>query len=214
MQRAHGIAGQSLGQLARTLNVTLPQQLLNAKGWPGQLVEMALGATASSLPEPDFQHIGVELKTLPINAQGRPKESTHVCTVPLTHNDGLTWQTSWVRQKLARVLWVPIEADPAVPLGERCIGTPLLWSPSAGQEAILQQDWEELMDMVCLGQLEQITAHYGIYLQIRPKAADARALCPATGEDGDAILTLPRGFYLRAKFTAEILASHYILPEI
>ena len=37
------------------------------------LLERALGATAEgSKAEQDFSHLGVELKTLPINAEGYP----------------------------------------------------------------------------------------------------------------------------------------------
>ena len=55
------------------------------------------------MPEPDFQHIGVELKTLPVDQNFRPKESTYVCTVPLIRNAGAIWETSTVKLKLSRV---------------------------------------------------------------------------------------------------------------
>ena len=192
----------------------MPRDLCRHKGWVGELLEHALGATAPSLPEPDFPHLGIELKTIPVHRNGRPRESTHICTVPLTDNVGLTWGNSLVRRKLARVLWIPIEAAPEIPLMERRIGPALLWGPSPEQEAVLKADFEELMDMVCLGQLERITAHYGIWLQIRPKAADSRAVTEGIGPSGKNVLTLPRGFYLRAAFTAELLSRHYaVTPE-
>jgi DNA mismatch repair protein MutH len=175
-------------------------------------METALGATAASLPEPDFPAIGVELKTLPIDRRGCPKESTYICTVPLKDTIGVRWEGSLVRRKLARVLWIPVEAAPEIPLLQRRLGAPLLWSPTPEQEAILRADFEELMDMVCLGQFDRLTAHYGTWLQIRPKAADSRALTRSTGEGGEAILTLPRGFYLRPAFTSELLRNHYALP--
>ena len=210
--RAQALAGQSLEQLAQRLAWPVPSDLRHAKGWPGELLERALGATAASLPEPDFTAIGVELKTIPIGRSGRPKESTYICTVPLKDTIGVDWKTSPVRRKLARVLWIPLEAMAEIPLSQRRIGMPLLWSPTPEQESILRADFEELMDMVCLGQWDKLTARYGRWLQIRPKAIDSRALTRATGPSGEAILTLPRGFYLRTRFTAELLRSHYILP--
>jgi DNA mismatch repair protein MutH len=210
--RAQALAGQSLEQLAQRLAWPVPADLRHAKGWPGELLERALGATAASLPEPDFTAIGVELKTIPIGRNGRPKESTYICTVPLKDTIGVDWKTSLVRRKLARVLWIPVEAMAEIPLSQRRIGMPLLWSPTSEQESILRADFEELMDMVCLGQWDKLTARYGRWLQIRPKAIDSRALTQATGPSGEAILTLPRGFYLRTRFTAELLRSHYILP--
>lgn len=212
LARAQALVGQRLELLAERLAWTIPSEPRRAKGWIGELLETALGATAASLPEPDFVSIGVELKTLPIDRKGRPKESTYICTVPLKDTIGVRWETSLVRRKLSRVLWVPVEAAPEIPLTQRRIGTPLLWSPTPAQEAVLRADFEELMDMVCLGSLDKLTAHYGTWLQIRPKAADSRALTRASGAAGEAILTLPRGFYLRPAFTSELLRSHYALP--
>jgi DNA mismatch repair protein MutH len=209
LANAEEIAGMTLGELATQMKLSVPSSLHAAKGWVGQLIEQSLGATATSLPEPDFQHIGVELKTLPINRHGQPQESTYVCTVPLQDNTGLKWETSWVRRKLQRVLWVPVEADAALPVAERRIGMALLWTPSPEQEALLKQDWEELMDLIVTGQLAQISARHGTWLQIRPKAANARALCTTFDEQGVPAETLPRGFYLRPAFTRTLLAQHY-----
>lgn len=209
LTRAHAIAGLSLSELARQLNVTTPADFRQAKGWTGQLLEQVLGADAASLAEPDFRALGVELKTLPVLANGRPKESTYVCSVPLQSDGQSTWQHAWVRRKLQCVLWVPVEAEPAIPLAQRRIGSALLWQPSARQQAILQQDWEEHMDLILLGRIDEISAHQGTYLQVRPKAADHTALRNTTDPEGNTVKTLPRGFYLRSRFTAEILAEHY-----
>ncbi|MDJ0891417.1 MAG: DNA mismatch repair endonuclease MutH [Gammaproteobacteria bacterium] len=212
LARARDLAGKTLGELAWKHGRSVPKDLRRAKGWFGQLIEETLGATAASLAEPDFQQLGIELKTIPIGRDGKPRESTYVCVVPLTGGDALIWKDSWVRRKLQRVLWVPVQADPDVPLAERRAGSALLWDLEPDLEAVLRTDWEELMDMVCLGQLEQISARHGKYLQIRPKAANSRALRWAIGETGERILTNPRGFYLRTAFTGEVLRRHYALP--
>ncbi len=212
LERANAVAGLALGQVATQAGWSCPANLRRNKGWTGQLLETVLGASAGSLAEPDFQTIGVELKTLPIDTRGLPKESTYVCTVPLEGSAG-SWEDSWVHNKLRRVLWVPIEADPTIPLPQRRVGTPLLWSPDPQQEAALKQDWEELMDMVCLGELEKITAHHGSILQIRPKAADAKSLTWGIDAAGSRVPTTPRGFYLRSRFTTEILQRHYLFPS-
>jgi DNA mismatch repair protein MutH len=67
------------------------------------------------------------------------------------------------------------------------------------------------MDMIVLGRVEHITARHGEVLQLRPKAANSRALTEAYGANGQPIKTLPRGFYLKTQFTAAILARHFIL---
>lgn len=207
MEKANAIAGKTIQQAANEIEATVPDKLTNAKGWVGGLIENCLGATAGSRPEPDFQAIGVELKTIPLDVNGKPKESTFICNTQLTGNLDLSWEDSLVKRKLARVLWVPVEASPDIPLAIRRIGSAVLWSPDIDQETRLRTDWEELMEMVCLGELDKINSHIGVCLQIRPKAANSRSLSSGLGASGETIQTLPRGFYLRASFTADILSK-------
>lgn len=211
MARAAALAGYTLGELASRINLPIPHDLKRDKGWVGLLLERYLGASAGSKPEQDFAGIGIELKTIPVDASGHPLETTFVCVAPLTGNSGVTWHNSHVRHKLTRVLWVPVEGDRAIPLPQRHVGAPLLWSPGAEEELQLQRDWEELMDMIVLGQVEQITARHGEFLQIRPKAANSKALTEGIGRDGQPIMTLPRGFYLKKTFTGPLLSRHFLL---
>jgi DNA mismatch repair protein MutH len=209
LKRCHAIAGLTVAELAAQLGVAVPADLRRHKGWLGELVEQALGADAASLSEPDFRQLGIELKTLPLNAQGKVQESTWVCTVPLRDASGLRWEDSCVYHKLRHVLWLPVEADASIPLAERHIGSGLLWRADEQQLAALRADWEELMESVALGRFESLDARHGEVLQIRPKAANARVLVEAIGPEGEPIQTLPRGFYLRVSFTNALLHAHY-----
>lgn len=211
MDRARALAGYTLGELAHMARLPIPLDLKRDKGWVGMLIEYFLGATAGSKAEQDFANIGIELKTIPIDSQGVPLETTFVSVAPLTGNSGLTWENSHVRRKLSRVLWFPIEGERQIPLAQRRVANPLIWSPSPFEEQLLRQDWEELMDLIVLGKVEAITARHGQVLQIRPKAANNKALTEAIGEFGQPILTLPRGFYLKKDFTAPLLARHFNL---
>ncbi len=211
LHQAQRLAGLSLGELAALAGLPVPNDLKRDKGWIGMLLELWLGASAGSKPEQDFAALGVELKTIPVDGAGNPLETTFVCVAPLTGNSGVTWETSHVRHKLKRVLWVPVEGDRQIPLALRRVGAPLLWSPDTDEEKQLRQDWEELMDMIVLGQVERITARHGEVLQLRPKAANSKALTEAVGAQGEPILTLPRGFYLKKNFTRALLARHFLL---
>lgn len=205
LARAQALAGLSLGELAAWAHIKVPSDFRRDKGWTGQLLERYLGAAAGSNPQQDFPELGVELKTIPIDAAGAPLETTYVCFAPLVNIDGVTWETSNVRNKLNCVLWVPVEGDRAIPPAQRRVATAFLWQPSQPQLDALRQDWEELMDMIALGDIEQITARHGEVMQLRPKAADGKALTEAFGHQGKIIKTRPRGFYLRKSFTASIL---------
>ncbi|WP_312584199.1 DNA mismatch repair endonuclease MutH [Atlantibacter sp.] len=211
LAQAQALAGFTLSELAALAAIPIPDDLRRDKGWTGVLLERWLGATAGSKPEQDFASLGVELKTIPVDRYGRPLETTFVCVAPLTGNSGVVWETSHVRHKLKRVLWIPVEGERTLPLANRRVGSPLLWSPSSEEEEQLRRDWEELMDLIVLGQVERITARHGEVLQLRPKAANSKALTEAIGTHGEPILTLPRGFYLKKNFTAALLARHFLL---
>jgi DNA mismatch repair protein MutH len=212
LARAHAFAGLTLTDLARAVGSAVPVDLRRAKGWVGSSFEVALGATAKSRAAPDFEDLGIELKTLPVTMAGLPVETTFVCTIPLLDMATVEWEQSRVFRKLRRVLWVPIEGTRDKAVGERRIGTALLWSPSPEEELDLRFDWEELAGMIGAGRVEDITGHRGRYLQVRPKARDSHARRRGTGADGAVISALPRGFYLRTSFTARILSRHFALP--
>ncbi|BBR08904.1 MULTISPECIES: DNA mismatch repair endonuclease MutH [Aeromonas] len=212
LSRAYAMAGFTLAQLAATAGILVPRDLRRDKGWTGQLIEWQLGASAGSRPEQDFPDLGIELKTIPVDPQGRPLETTFVCVAPLIGVSGQRWEESNVRNKLSRVLWIPVEGSRDIPVGDRRVGMPLLWSPNEEEEILLRQDWEELMDMIVLGEVEQISARHGQVLQLRPKAANSKALTRAIGRNGQPIMTLPRGFYLKIEFTHQLLQRHFALP--
>lgn len=209
LARAQALAGFNLGELAARAQVSIPKDLKREKGWVGMLLELYLGAMAGSKPEQDFPELGIELKTIPVDAVGNPLETTFVCVAPLTGNSGVTWESSHVRHKLSRVLWIPVEGERQITLAQRRVGSPLLWQPNEEETEMLRRDWEELMDLIVLGQVERITARHGEVLQLRPKAANNKALTEAIGEQGQPILTLPRGFYLKKNFTRALLARHF-----
>ncbi|HQY60353.1 MAG TPA: MutH/Sau3AI family endonuclease, partial [Polyangiaceae bacterium] len=98
--RAEALAGHDLGALADALGVVIPGDPRRTKGKWGELLERALGATAGSRSEPDFPHLGVELKTVPMRADGRAIESTYVCRIDLARAEELEGETSAARRKL------------------------------------------------------------------------------------------------------------------
>ena len=207
------IEGRTLQELAGTFNLSLPKNQLNAKGWVGQLIERHLGADAYNQACPDFTHLGIELKTLPLNDKLEPKESTFLCSAP-NHLSALleTWESSHLYQKLKQIVWVPIEGNHPV-FYKRHIGKPFFWTMQGEEEQILRQDWLDLTDLLYLGKIEELTAHQGVYLQVRPKAAHGKILQARYNSSDEMCLQGPKGFYLRASFTKQLLnksAPYYI----
>jgi len=167
-----------------------------------------LGATAGSKPEPDFPELAIELKTLPITNQAKVLETTFVCVASLTGLTGINWQNSWVKKKLKRVLWVPIISEKTIPLAHRKVASAFIWTPSPEEEQLLAMDWQELTDMIVLGEVENIQGKHGQVLQLRPKAANSKAKTKAFNRHGTPFMTLPRGFYLKTPFTQALLKKY------
>ena len=210
LTKCRQLAGISLNELAKLNQAQVPTSATHAKGWLGQQAEKFLGATAGSKAEPDFPELGIELKTLPLNAKGMPQESTYVCHIQLMELNQQRWEDAWVNRKLQHVLWLPYEANKSVDYPNRKLGHAILWKPSSQQSLQLKQDWEEIMDKLCLGEQQQLSAHHGQYLQVRPKAANSKVLTKAYDNDGNLSQTLPLGFYLRPSFTRAIIEESYL----
>jgi DNA mismatch repair protein MutH len=201
--RSEKLAGVWINDLARQQNQSIPSNLQKQKGWLGQLIERHLGADSSNRPQPDFSKIGVELKTLPINTQGKVLESTYISHVNLKQNALSSWETSNTKKKLTHILWVPIAREKE--LIHARIAAPFFWSPNTFEEQQLKHDWEHIMELITLGNVEQLNARLGDILQVRPKAAHAKILTETINSNGKRSRTLPRGFYLRAHFTQQLL---------
>ena len=210
--RARALAGLTLEELARGHGDLLAGHAVRTKGKVGELLERVLGATGGSSKVHDFPELRVELKSIPVDVASKPRESTFVCALSVDDPDREEWETSWVRRKLARVLWIPIVTPRAEGVA-RTIGNALLWSPTTEQDAILRADFDDVMGTIGIGGIEGLTAHMGRWLQARPKAAHGRVKTTAYGADGEAIATTPRGFYLRTKFTGAILQNETACPE-
>ncbi len=207
LRRARRLAGRSVEWVASSIGLTTPPDLKRHKGWLGQVVEIALGADGGSYDGPDFSALGIELKTIPVNAEAVPRESTWVCVAALDGSMATRWEHSRPEAKLRRVLWVPILTAPDDQLAARRLAMPMLWTPSEEEEATLRSDWEEIASVIRAGHLDRLDARTGEALHLRPKAANNRELVAALDADGNWTETNPRGFYLRRSFTTRILRN-------
>lgn len=205
LARARALRGRTVASIAEEIGASIKGEAVRTKGRPGEIIERALGATGGPKAVVDFPELGVELKTVPIDEGGRPIETTYVCKISLADADTQEWETSWVRAKLARVLFVPLFAPEGRPWPERVVGEAVLWSPSSEEEAVLRADFDDAMGLIGVGRIEELTAHLGQWLQVRPKARDGAKSGVAFGPENEAIAAVPRGFYLRTTLTGAIL---------
>jgi len=209
----NSLSNRTIGSLAEELSVKIAPDAVKTKGLIGQLVERYLGVENNNLPSVDFADLQLELKTIPVNSKLQPLESTYVCTVE-SNRRALRWQDSWACKKLSNVLWVPILVKENSNITEHTALQPILWQPSAEVNAILEQDFIELMDLFYLGEAGRLNAKYGTYLHIRPKAANSRTVVDYLDSNNLHTKIVPKGFYLRTQLTKQILKQDGRLDKI
>ena len=185
----------------------VPVGTTRTKGWSGQVIERELGADGGR--GPDFASLGLELKSVPVAGPLEPLESTAVCNIDPVAIAGESWDGSYARTKLAKVLFVALAVPPGVrSVGERRVSAVRLWSPSPREEASLRADFELFVrEYFRRGRAAEITGHLGAVLQVRPKARNAHDFRDGFGPDGKAVRLGKCGFYLRPAFVASILRT-------
>ena len=206
LAHARALVGVQLGELADQLGLAAPLGAVRTKGWAGQIIEHELGVETGGARGPDFAALAVELKTVPVDEQRVPRESTAVCQIDPIAIAGESWATSYARHKLQRVLFVALETPRGAPVAERRVSAVRLWSPSRDEEALLRADFELFVrDYFRRGRSEAITGHLGRVLQVRPKGRNAADTRDGYDEQGRPIRVGKCGFYLRPAFVAAIL---------
>jgi DNA mismatch repair protein MutH len=207
LRHARALLGQSLADLADGLGVGVPVNHVRSKGWAGQIIERELGAGDGGEHGPDFAHLGLELKTVPVTSALVPLESTAVCLIDPIAIAAESWAGSYVRRKLERVLFVALEvASRTAPVSDRRVAAVTLWSPSPDEEALLACDFEHFVqDFFRPGRAQAITGHHGKLLQVRPKGRNAADVRRSFGPQGQPMWLGKCGFYLRPALVGRIL---------
>jgi DNA mismatch repair protein MutH len=202
---ARALVGTTLAELADGMGLPVPVGTVTTKGWPGQIIERELGAGEGR--GPDFAALGIELKTVPVDPDLTPRESTAVCQIDPITISGESWETSYIRHKLARVLWMALVVPPdGRDVGDRRVEAVRLWSPAPAEEQLLRADFELFVrGFFRLGRGAEITGHHGVALQVRPKGRNAADLRSAYGPDGAPVRIGKSGFYLRPSFVGPIV---------
>jgi len=209
LAHARALVGVELGELDDQLGLPVPAGAVRTKGWSGQIIERELGVETGGLRGPDFAALDVELKTVPVDAQLVPRESTAVCQIDPVAIAGESWETSYACRKLARVLFVALEVPAgARSVAERRVAAVRLWSPSAAEAALLRADFELFVrGYFRRGRAAAITGHLGRVLQVRPKARNAADRRYGYDEAGRPLRVGKQGFYLRPAFVSGILRA-------
>lgn len=199
--RLDKLKGVYLKDICQALDIKMPENSVKAKGFSGQIIEYILGADAKTLPLPDFTNLNIELKTLPVDENLKPLESTFICHANLKPTSYVAFENSTLYHKLKCILFVLIKAPRDVDFSLRQIIGYYFFMPNKDELSIIKEDYEELMDMVMQGNAHKINARFGTIIQMRPKAASGRDITQIIDSNGHIAYTRPRGFYMRRSFT-------------
>ena len=205
----NAINGKSLDELSKKVGLKLPSSTLHGKGFAGELIELCIGASAGNAAIPDFPNLWLELKTIPVGEDLKPLESTFISYAPLTNIRNLTFEESSLFAKISRVLFVIVLAPRNLEISKRKVLGYFFWQPSSTELALIKEDFNELMEMVKIGNVEKISAKIGTVIQMRPKCANGKQTTDCIGPDGNFIKTRPRGFYMRRCFTQKLLERYW-----
>ena len=207
LAHARALVGAQLGEIAEGLGLPVPPGNVRTKGWPGQILERELGVEAGGVRGPDFAALGVELKTVPVDGDLSPRESTAVCQIDPVAIAADSWESSYVREKLRRVLFVALEVPPHdASVGARSVAAVRLWSPDVREERVLRDDFDLFVrGYFRRGRVADITGHLGQVMQVRPKGRNAADVRDGYDPAGNPIRVPKCGFYLRPHFVAAIL---------
>ncbi|RIY34978.1 MutH/Sau3AI family endonuclease [Psittacicella gerlachiana] len=203
------ICGKSIEEISHKHNVEMIYSLHENRGWLGNLIEIALGATAGSKPTQDFINLGIELKTLAIATNGKAKSDIFISSLPINKFMLQNWQTSHVLYKLKKILFVPIEYNPDISLAQRRIGKAFLWSPNKEDLAIIKQDWETIMQIITQQDFNALKSNVGQILCVRTKALNTSQAVSIEDTDGFNLNLPPLSFYLRRSFINNIINSNF-----
>ncbi|HEY0711445.1 MAG TPA: MutH/Sau3AI family endonuclease [Polyangia bacterium] len=216
LRHARALVGVTLAELADALGVAVPVGNVRTKGWSGQIIERELGAGDGGEKGPDFGALGIELKTVPVTRDLVPLESTAVCQIDPIAIAAESWASSYVREKLARVLFIALSVDDRrAPVADRRVAAATLWTPTQEEEALLAADFEHFVtNFFRTGRAAEITGHQGRVLQVRPKGKNADDVRRAYGPDGQPVRIGKCGFYLRPGFVGRILRNAAMLRAI
>lgn len=153
----------------------------------------------------EFARFGIEVKTVPVDAQGRIVEAM---SFPAFHHEELIfeeWETSDLLGRLNRLLIVPVHRGKKAPLAQTRLGTPFFWSPTEEELVGIGAEWERFRHLIEIGQARDLPRQSETtYIHVRPKARDAtdRDFAPG-GFD-----VIRKCFWLNQAYVRRILEAH------
>ena len=174
LRRAREIKGIPLRNVDKT------GRLATGKGAIGTVIEESwFGYTPNSESEPDFPEAGVELKVTPYlrGKNGIRAKERLVCNIiNYMEEYDKTFQTSAFWHKCNTMLLMSYEHLADKPKGDFRIDEAVLFSFPDEDLAIIEHDWETIMEKVRAGRAHELSEGDTLYLAACTKGANASSV--------------------------------------
>lgn len=208
LERGRAAIGIPLGEIDKT------GRLATGKGAIGTVIEESwFGYTPNSESEPDFPEAGVELKVTPYlrNKNGICAKERLVCNIiNYMEEYDRTFQTSAFWHKCNTMLLMSYEHLPGKPKGEFKIDEAVLFSFPEEDLAIIEHDWEMIMEKVRSGRAHELSEGDTMYLSACTKGANASSV---RQQPFSSVPAKQRAYSLKASYMTQILNKYIFGSE-
>ena len=201
-------AKEALGIPLKDIDIT--GRLATGKGAIGTMIEECwFGYTPNSESEPDFPEAGVELKVIPYisGKTGIRAKERLVCSI-IDYNEEFkkTFKTSSFWHKCQTMLLMVYESIKNRSKGDFIISNALLFSAPDEDLAVIEHDWQIIMDKIRAGRAHEIAEGDTMYLAACTKGATAEKSF-RTQPFSD-IKAKQRAYSLKQSYVSEILRRY------
>jgi DNA mismatch repair protein MutH len=194
------VVGVPFKDLAPVLGISLPTDARRRKAAGGHLVEALLEIARNSIPRPDLERLGTEVKTLPLNTRSSPRESTKVTAFNLEHvKEEPDFRRSTVFAKLRSILFVPVmKVDNDSP-DFWYLRSPFLWLPSEDQLTQMDDDYGTVHSAAKVEDWTRLSGRTGRFLTLNTSD---------TTTAGKPAELKRRAWWLHAELTREVCVQN------
>jgi DNA mismatch repair protein MutH len=199
-QALEPVVGVPFKELAPVLGIDLPSDAARRKAAGGNVVETLLEIAKNSIPRPDLEALGTEVKTIPLNTLSRPREMTKIAAFNVqttAHEEEFRYSSLY--KKIRSILFVPImKADNDAP-DYWYLRPPFLWLPTEEQLDRMEEDYLEIQSAAAMGDWSRMTGMPGRFLTLN--TSDSKT----AGKPED---QKRRAWFLKKDMTREICEQH------
>ena len=203
LRRAQEIKGIPLRNVDKT------GRLATGKGAIGTVIEESwFGYTPNSESEPDFPEAGVELKVTPYlrGKNGIRAKERLVCNIiNYMEEYDKTFQTSAFWHKCNTMLLMSYEHLADRPKGDFRIDEAVLFSFPEEDLAIIEHDWETIMEKVREGRAHELSEGDTLYLAACTKGANASSVRQQPFSE---LPAKQRAYSLKSSYMTQILNKY------